>query len=549
MRSRFQLLSKVFFFNLILFTYVSASIVVNDIKRTDATNLLRIRDVRKFDLKNTLSHVIPSETSNKLVEFESFFERSMKGSYWSSPNSDYSCPDYNASLEYEEYILEYVYTVQTTIHDDPANWVDSLEDTFQINLFKMISKCSESGGIATLHNTPRDEVLSDKSCFVTEPGAKSCTVMQGQLTLVSTDISSDDKNDALQAIIDGIYDNKFLSTSNREIIKIDIYIEDTVMPTEETEMPKEDILATSVSCPNYDSNTENRVLNFKYSVQTSIEDDPVDWRESLEYVMLETISEYLLDCPSSDFRFSNMYSDVRNLSVDGCSSVNSAPVDVILGDKSCAATELGSKSCIVMQGQLTITAADLTDEKMDVALQLILDAMNNNEYIDERNPEVIKVEQYAETTQSAATATTEENSNLWGLLIALIAFLILLICASVITKMRRSQSDEKDLDFDMTTTDDDTLDLGDESPDLPTAVILGDDDNWVNDVEGYQDNDHHEIADFNNLGKNHSNLNVHKCNSVLCGICLATKKEKENAVCFESVHSSKYRDNDESKII
>jgi len=220
----------------------------------------------------------------------------------------------------------------------------------------------------------------------------------------------------------------------------------------------------------------------------------------------------------------------------------------------CINTEPGSKSCTVVQGQLTITLADATDEKQNDALNVIIEGMTNDDYIGQDHPELIKVDIYYESSASALVniypEEDEDDSNLLAWLLALLAFLTFIILFFFITRKYRSRSNddnlkEDDLDFNMDITDDDTTDIENDSP---TSFVLGDKDSWVNDVEGYQDVDQHEVPDFNRLGKDHSSLNVHKCNSVLCEICLASRQSLKHVVSFESVHSSKYRSYDENVI-
>eukprot|EP00588_Corethron_pennatum_P009051 CAMPEP_0194266834 /NCGR_PEP_ID=MMETSP0169-20130528/1601_1 /TAXON_ID=218684 /ORGANISM="Corethron pennatum, Strain L29A3" /LENGTH=630 /DNA_ID=CAMNT_0039007605 /DNA_START=144 /DNA_END=2037 /DNA_ORIENTATION=+ len=602
-----------------------AAATVNSIPRSDTT-MLRIRDAGIFDNKTARSHTIPSEVSEKNLEFESFFDRSMKLSYgWGSPNNAFSCPDYDPSLEYNKYVLNYKYTVQTTTMNDSAEWINGLENTFRDELFKILSECSEGTEsdheIQAVDASPKDVVLSDKSCSITEPGAKSCTVMQGQITIISKDKSDDVKSDALQAIFDGIDDNTFLSTKSREIIKIDIYEEETFVsfpnyditddeyvlkydysvqtsieddsaewisslekeifvylseklqnseidysslgslpldiksddescPADESgaksctvikgeltftslsditdnkiehvratitggmeeyifvndrnpeiikvEMNSNDSLETFVSCPNYDPDVEDHVVQFIYSVQTTIENDPGDWIDSLENVMLKFLSKSLLDCSSPEFSITN--GSRRSLSVEGCTSASSAPKDNILQDKFCINTEPGSKSCTVVQGQLTITLADVTDVKKNAALNIIIEGMTNDDYIGQDYPELIKVEIYYESAASSLVNNypeeDEDDSNLlaWFLVPLALTFIILFF---FITRKYRSRSNDDnlkdDLDFNMDITDDNTTDMDNDSP---TAHVLGDEDSWVNDVEGYQDVDRHEVPDF-----------------------------------------------------
>jgi len=446
-----------------------------------------------------------------------------------------SFPNYD--ITDDEHVLKYDYSVQTSIEDDSAEWISSLEkEIFDYLLEKLQNSELDYSSLGSL---PLDIKSDDESCPADESGAKSCSVIKGQLTFTSSSDITDNKIEHVrEAITDGMEDDSFVNDRNPEIVKV--------------EMNSNDSLETFVSCPNYDPDAEDSVIQFRYSVQTTIENDLGDWIDSLEYVMLKYLSKSLLDCSSPEFSITN--GSRRSLSVEGCTSASSTPKDNILQDKFCINTEPGSKSCTVVQGQLTITLADATDEKQNDALNVIIEGMTNDDYIGQDHPELIKVDIYYESSASALVniypEEDEDDSNLLAWLLALLAFLTFIILFFFITRKYRSRSNddnlkEDDLDFNMDITDDDTTDIENDSP---TSFVLGDKDSWVNDVEGYQDVDQHEVPDFNRLGKDHSSLNVHKCNSVLCEICLASRQSLKHVVSFESVHSSKYRSYDENVI-
>uniref|UniRef100_A0A7S1FPA2 Uncharacterized protein n=1 Tax=Corethron hystrix TaxID=216773 RepID=A0A7S1FPA2_9STRA len=157
---------------------MGAARVLNDLKPIDtSTALLRIRNIQNagtVELSRSPG-VSASETVDmQFLEFESFALRATKGSYDSSSmwktTVDYSkttvnCDDHEDSGDNDIYAVEFYYAVQTTIDNDPVEWIDNFEAVFLDTISKTYLKCSESNskieGCTSLKSLPRDSIASN----------------------------------------------------------------------------------------------------------------------------------------------------------------------------------------------------------------------------------------------------------------------------------------------------------------------------------------------------------------------------------------------------
>uniref|UniRef100_A0A7S1FP53 Uncharacterized protein n=2 Tax=Corethron hystrix TaxID=216773 RepID=A0A7S1FP53_9STRA len=386
---------------------MGAARVLNDLKPIDtSTALLRIRNIQNagtVELSRSPG-VSASETVDmQFLEFESFALRATKGSYDSSSmwktTVDYSkttvnCDDHEDSGDNDIYAVEFYYAVQTTIDNDPVEWIDNFEAVFLDTISKTYLKCSESNskieGCTSLKSLPRDSIASNKFCDVTEPGAKSCTVMKGEFSVVvsGSKVTNETKEKAHAEIVKNMKNNSFISPDISEIVHVDLFDPDEFsMEIETNQQYPFKFLKTATSCDNNDYSDKNDNtygVEFYYAVQTSVENDLVEWADKMEEGYLHSLSEALLECSESDSE------------IVGCTSLISRPKDEIVLDKFCGATEPGAKSCTVMKGQfkVVVSGSEVSDETKKKAHEAVVEIIENDGFINTETPEVVHVDLY-----------------------------------------------------------------------------------------------------------------------------------------------------------
>jgi hypothetical protein len=259
---------------------------------------------------------------------------------------------------------------------------------------------------------------------------------------------------------------------------------------------------------------------FSYSVEATTS-DAEKWSSALESAILSAASSALLPC------------DRRNLMLRSLQEGSSSPVGALSSDPtdtpnsdSCSA--LAGNSCTVMDGGMTIyytsSSADSTLYENEL-LAAIKSAMDSG-ILDDSAPEIVAVKYLGPQPNTFASAGAEAQGDSGELndlsKIAIIIGSVGVALLALVAVRRRAQRDAEDSVSDYSKSriamvvedgyfDDEKDVIG--SPKTVNTTLTGIPEGDEDDSLEYKE------PQYNDLGRTHSTLDVHRCSSATCLKC------------------------------
>ena len=282
--------------------------------------------------------------------------------------------------------------------------------------------------------------------------------------------------------------------------------------------------STTVSCDDFDTSlsAKESISTFSYSVEASTSDAST-WSSTLESAILSASAAVLLVCDSRSLRLRLL----QEGSASSIGALSSDPVDSIISDTCSAGT---GNSCTLMEGGMTIfyTSASADSTLYENELLIAIKSAMDSGILNDSAPGIISVKYLGPEPTDLAGAVGPEQGDDGSLddtskLFIIFGSVGIALLALVVVR-RRSQRDAEDSVSDYSKSriamvvedgyfDDDKNHVS--SPGTVntslTGIPEGDEDDNSLDYRGPQ---------YNDLGRTHSTLDVHRCSSATCTKCV-----------------------------
>lgn len=161
-------------------------------------------------------------------------------------------------------------------------------------------------------------------------------------------------------------------------------------------------LVESLSCPagsGGEGAAAAEVVTYAYEVESRLASDPEVFLPRLEESILLNLADNMLGCLGEG--------DGRRLesaaAAFGPRGIDSAPDDVALLEAPCTFSSPGADSCFVVSGSLTLHLADGDESSAERSRVLLRRAMNQDELLSPKIPEVVRVRYLADSIGGATS--------------------------------------------------------------------------------------------------------------------------------------------------
>jgi len=301
-----------------------------------------------------------------------------------------------------------------------------------------------------------------------------------------------------------------------------------------------------VVCEGFDKDVSPKesTVDFSYSVESVPGTTKDDWLDQVEGDILSTLSESMLPCLGSRLKLRYLQEGSASL-VGGLSS---DPVDV---ETSACTPATEGNACTSMDGSMTIyyVSADADDSYYkDELLTLVKTNMDDGKF-DSKN-DVVSVKYVGPELSNFSSAVVEDNQGngsdglSTGAQAGIIGLAVCLALLALVIVRKRSQQDSDDSVSDysksriaMVVEDGYFEEEQVRSPGTVNTTLTGIPEGDEEDSMEYKE------AQYNNLGLQHSGVDVHRCNSATCPKC-----SQRNQISFIRTPRAPVDDYSESSI-